>query len=597
MKTKKKTRTLALLLSLILLLGACGQTADERDKRDSDAGAGDSQQKENGEQTDNEPVDSETGYPEYLNLDSAYPIIKDEYEGTIKLKVAMVVNPETGEWENLWISKYLKDKYNIELDVEYIPSSAQSEKRSLMLNSGELPDMIWNMSLSTTDLVKYGQMEGLFLACDEYMDEALTPNILHYWTDDVRKICSAPDGHVYSLPKVNATAEEDYGYMPRMYINKAWLDGLHIEMPRTLDEFVDAMYAIKEADPAGVGSENLYPFGGGMTSNTLAWYLLNALGYGVPDDTDYGNLACLRDGEVVIPVYDMEVYKEFLKLMNQFWNDGIIDPNYFTMEATEINAQMNSGQTATYGDAPFISGISTWNEWDACYPLTSEWQTEPEVARPQTAFVGNCVISADTEYPELCMRLVDIFYNNETDCSAALWGGVPEGTEYAYDGYVLLGWDEEKRNFVHKDSEYPEEWKGNIWGYHLAYLNGIMPNFGAFDMHEAWVKLAADFGYDMPAKGVLDPSVPDDYWRLANEKNVQYLVDAYPRQYYVAPETSEQIRDLKTVIDPYVKEQVARFITGNRPLSETADFVKELETMGMEDLLNLYKDIYTVYNR
>ena len=36
-------------------------------------------------------------YPEYLNLESAYPVIKDEYAGTIKLRVAIATTATGGE--------------------------------------------------------------------------------------------------------------------------------------------------------------------------------------------------------------------------------------------------------------------------------------------------------------------------------------------------------------------------------------------------------------------------------------------------------------------------------------------------------------------
>lgn len=63
-------KVLALLLTLAVVLGLVACTpAEEEPTRDI-------------------PVNIED-YPEYLNLDSAYPVIKDEYAGTIKLKVAI----------------------------------------------------------------------------------------------------------------------------------------------------------------------------------------------------------------------------------------------------------------------------------------------------------------------------------------------------------------------------------------------------------------------------------------------------------------------------------------------------------------------------
>ena len=92
-------------------------------------------------------------------------------------------------------------------------------------------------------------------------------------------------------------------------------------------------------------------------------------------------------------------------------------------------------------------------------------------------------------------------------------------------------------------------------------------------------------------------TIPDHHWRASMAENVvPYVKDTFPTIYYVDAETSQRLTDLLTVIQPYVEEQTALFISGGRPLSETGDFVEELKGMGMEELLTIYKDIYTAYN-
>ena len=54
----------------------------------------------------------------------------------------------------------------------------------------------------------------------------------------------------------------------------------------------------------------------------------------------------------------------------------------------------------------------------------------------------------------------------------------------------------------------------------------------------------------------------------------------------------ERITALETVINPYAQEQVALFITGQRSLDEVDKFVEELKSMGMDELLEIYKSAY-----
>ena len=273
---KKKILSLFLVGALALgMLAGCG-SEEQQSEQNNDSS-------EEKQQSGTEVSDVDSEYPEYLNLDSAFPIIKDEYKGTIKLKVAIVQKEYGGEWDDLWISQYFRDKYNIEFEVESIMESALDDKKSLMFNSGELPDIMINMALTTNEIYQYGQEEGLLLACDEYINETLTPSIAKYFeNDEIRNACTTPDSHVYTLPRVTS---EKYAAVNayRMSINTAWLEELGLEMPRTLDEFTETLYTIKESDISGVGSENLYPLGGGIGNYSPVPYLLNAFGYVTTD--------------------------------------------------------------------------------------------------------------------------------------------------------------------------------------------------------------------------------------------------------------------------------------------------------------------------
>ena len=257
------------------------------------------------------------------------------------------------------------------------------------------------------------------------------------------------------------------------YIIKAWLDELGLDVPKTLDEYVAALYAMKEANISGVGSENIYPFSGGMNlngTNANTYFLLNALGYVTWDD--YGTEPALRNGEVVIPAYDLDTYQEFLKLMHQFKEDGIIAPNFFTTDSTESIARLQNGQSGIYYDEVHSTGYEKFADWVACYPLTSQWSAEPVTAIPNTIQMGGgFVISADTEYPELCMRVANLWFDNTTSDLRALWVGPGVDTEYDY-GYGIQTWDAEKETII----DVKERFKGlDAWTYIMQELVASIP--------------------------------------------------------------------------------------------------------------------------
>lgn len=586
----KKTfmKLLAFTLSVIMLLTsltACGQPSKPDETTPPSAPSSDSVE------TTTPPA---AEYPEYLNLDSAFPVIKDEYKDEITLSMVIRMDSKAKPWDEIWISKYLSDKYNITLDVEYVDSATWADRKSLMFAANELPDIMINLYMTASELVQYGVEEGQLLQMDQYMNETLTPNVLKYMTGSVKSMCTAPDGHIYTMPYLKNTAEPNNNSAARRFINNKWLQDLGIEMPRTLDEFVDALYAIKEADPAGVGSENLYPMGGGMETGATNLVLLNALGYINASLDSYGLKPALRDGEVVIPAYDMEVFQEYLKLMNQFYNDGIISPTYFTLDNTEINSMMNTGRTAMYYGAPYTPGNENWADYEAMYPLTSQWQTEPEIAEVEPASIGGFVISAETEHPELCMRIADMFFNNTDDYCSALYGGYGTDSEYSY-GFLAKEYNPETKAFAVNAEKTPENM--SAWNYTVMYLNGNVWNVGATQMPECIERFVAEVHGVPDHKEILDQS-GKNVWRASVEKNAMpYAVEGYPSVLYASADVVEQISYLETVITPYAKEQIALFITGKRDLSELDAFKAELESMGIEELLDIYTDLYNTYKQ
>lgn len=580
MKTKMKW--FALLLAGILMLSACSAPAAKVEET-----------KQSVVQTTEQAAqkDEVSMYPEYLNLDSAWPIIKDEHAGTIKLKAMIGQGANVEAWKDTWICQYLKGKYNVEFEVESVNPEAMAERKSLAFNSGDLPDIMINMNLSTTELYKYGVEEGLLLQMDQYINEDLTPDILRYMNSDNKQIrgnVTAPDGHIYTMPWVYSV--EDAGIFSKIFINKSWLDQLNLEMPRTLEEFTAAMYAMKAADLAGIGSENVYPFAQEMGANT--YYLLNALGYNTTDG--YGASPAIRDGKVVIPAYDVDVYKEFITLLNQYYKDGIVAPNFFQLENTENIGKLAGGQSGIYNMPVYAVGIENWADWYACYPLTSDYQKEADWPTPNVVNVGNFAVSADTKYPELCMMIANLTFNNSTDYNQALWLGTPEA-EYAYDF---------PQRYVTENGtlDWPELPNGmDSWTWLTTTFIGFQPAWGTIELPESGEKLAELYEGLVPSvKATVELAIErnngDMHYRATTAQNVMpYAGESFPAIYYVDSGTQDKINEYWTVIVPYIREQVALFIVGDRPLDEINKFASELEAMSIGEYVAIFEGIYRTF--
>lgn len=548
---------------------------------------------------------AEVNHPDYINYDSCLPIIKEGSEGEkITLKVAIAQDAVGGKWDDLWIKKFIEKYWNVNLEVEQIPAAGLTERVSLLFASGELPDLMINLGLTTSNIYMYGQEEGQLLKLDEYMDETLTPNILRRFEEhpDARSASTTPDGHIYTLPKVGES--DDGTTLNRICINKAWLDACGLEEPKTLDDFLNVLRAFKEKDPGNVGAENVIPLGGGyeVDNQNPGWYILNALGFNIGSESvdiyqNYGVRPALLDGEALLPA-GHPLFKDYLETMKTMFNEGLLSRNFFLLDSTEITGEMLNGYI---GVAPAkrvdTYGITDWKAWESLGALTSETNSEAQWFKPvSTEIVGNFAVSAKTQYPELCLRIADYYFSDEARIA---WIGPADGSEEAmgYLGRTKVSTAESVASKPFDSSRFPKGIDNN-WSYAVGCLT-FHPKFGAIDMFDSilyYHKVYHD-GEDADPS-VLNPEFPDHYFRLSGlEKLSDVLETGFPLFFYLDADDTYRLTELSTIIDPYVKEQAARFINGDRSLDEFDAYLSELDAMGFQEYQTIYQKVWENYQK
>ncbi len=548
---------------------------------------------------------AEVNHPDYINYDSCLPIIKEGSDGEkITLKVAIAQDAVGGKWDDLWIKKFIEKYWNVNLEVEQIPAAGLTERVSLLFASGELPDLMINLGLTTSNIYMYGQEESQLLKLDEYMDETLTPNILRRFEEhpDARSASTTPDGHIYTLPKLGES--DDGTTLNRICINKAWLDACGLEEPKTLEDFLNVLRAFKEKDPGNVGTENVIPLGGGyeVDSQNPGWYILNALGFNIGSESvdiyqNYGVRPALLDGEALLPA-GHPLFKDYLETMKTMFNEGLLSRNFFLLDSTEITGEMLNGYI---GVAPAkrvdTYGITDWKAWESLGALTSETNSEAQWFKPvSTEIVGNFAVSAKTQYPELCLRIADYYFSDEARIA---WIGPADGSEEAmgYLGRTKVSTAESVASKPFDSSRFPKGIDNN-WSYAVGCLT-FHPKFGAIDMFDSilyYHKVYHD-GEDADPS-VLNPEFPDHYFRLSGlEKLSDVLETGFPLFFYLDADDTYRLTELSTIIDPYVKEQAARFINGDRSLDEFDAYLSELDAMGFQEYQAIYQKVWENYQK
>lgn len=514
----------------------------------------------------------------------------------------------TNDIEDVWFFKYLAQKMNVDFELE---QTLETDQRiSLMFASDSVPDLVWGIRLSNNDVMVYGMQEGMLLNWKDLITPELMPNTYQAMQDypDAFTASTAPDGNIYTLPMITGssyyTNTGSFSAAIRMYINKDWMDACGItEIPTTLDEYLEVLRTFKEKDPMGLGENNIPLIGNQEKDKTFVW---NALGFHGTATQAYGTSFDLKDNQLVLPCYTEEA-KEFITFYNTLYNEGLISPDYFTLDQTAARGLMASGVCGVLGDSTLTAIGDAWPSWVALSPLTSDVNDVAVAAFNPGYSVGQLYASAYTEHPEVLARIVDYMYSDE----GALYYnyGPMKGTEETLG--VVDGWYYDENNRITTDKVVNGEFT-DISEYAYQYIKSYSSAPGRFDHYSQTA--AAMAGIEFPGKemtivdkltGAEIPSLimdvytddnNDGHWRITqSEAMTDHLTAVRLPDVYLTAEQNQRVADLSTVINDYVTAESAKFIVGTRPLSELDAYFEELKSLGIEEYIAIYQEAYAPF--
>ncbi|GHU79298.1 hypothetical protein FACS1894191_1800 [Clostridia bacterium] len=216
---------------------------------------------------------------------------------------------------------------NTEIDVSIMPVGDFNSKITVMLAGGTDIDVIWNMG--PTNAGMYDIIEqGAFLALDDYLAEyPAVKEAIDQTTWDTQV---SSDGKHYFFPNALAV------FVPfPIYYREDVFEELGIAIPTTMDEFTDALRAIKAGKP------DMIPFT--HSSLTSEWYFQNiyaAYGY------SHGWQPDPNDPTRIIPGVITDEYKEALSWLHLLRVEGLIDPDSMIAQGKRGSDTFKAGEAA-----------------------------------------------------------------------------------------------------------------------------------------------------------------------------------------------------------------------------------------------------------
>jgi len=571
---KRRNRRIAFVTAFMLLstliLGACSSKSGN-----PSAPAGSSSQSPQASASQS-PAQEELFTPV-----GTYPIVTKPL--TLKMfapQYASIENMDTNTY-----TKYVEEKTNINIEWDLVPDNALNDRKQLMLASGDYPEVILHGNLTKDEQMKYGK-QGVFLPLNDLIEQ-YAPNIkkaienLPYLKGSI----TAPDGNIYALPQINECYHCNYAM--KLWINKAWLDQLGLQMPTTTDEFYEVLKAFKERDPNNNGKKDEIPLTGSdeMWAGNIAAFLMNAFITDDYVDKDSGNFLFVRDGKVDLAA-NKEEWKQGLQYLNKLYEEGLIDPAAFTQNADAIQ-QLGNREPDNIMGAITTALISYAVSPDDKHPRHKDYVTLPPlkgpnglqqslnfagVSRSQFALTNK----ATKEQQIAAIRLVDFLFTEET---IVLQEHGPEGNSWrkATDGELGMDGKPAKYAFIPKAAEKTTHNDG--W-------EQIGPSLRTYQYRDSWMA-----PQDPLAEGAYEVRL-----KRESQKYEAYASDElYPSSVFIALEDTEIAAQLRTTIRDYIKSNMAQFITGSKDIDKDWDsYAKGFDGLQIERYIQIYQNAIAV---
>ena len=438
---------------------------------------------------------------------------------------------------------------NINITFDSVLSADLTEKRNLMLASGEYPDMLFKSGIGMGDLTKYGG-QGILIPLEDLIHEYM-PNLTAKLDEiDGWQYLTSPDGHIYSIPEISARGEINL-----FWLNKKWLDNLSLEEPKSMDDLYEVLKAFKEQDANGNGDpEDEIPF-----SLTQGDYLglLKYSGFSY----DEGSMCAVIDGKLTyVPTTDY--FREYVAYLAKLYQEGLLEQTSFTQGGEQQQATGQSGDV--YGSFWTMGAFLTVgrdNDDDYVVMTPFHEDTYPIITGIK---VGTMAITDACEHPEVLMAWADYLYSEEGGILA--WMGV-EGKTYQ----------------VADNGKW--EWMlGGEYGDDIATVRSSATIQGA----QNHPSIQPDFWFEMsPEVDADEVYLNNERQRIAGLGKVPLPMMAYTE------EDNAQIATFRADIDGYINQFIAQVCTGEVDLESGWDtYLETMEAMGASALAELHEKTY-----
>lgn len=438
---------------------------------------------------------------------------------------------------------------------ESISDAAQS--LNTMLASNELPDLIQGQMYLVTPLIAQGVYQPLDDLIDQY-----APNIQKFLKDypEAVNVGKGTDGQMYLIS--GTLGGEPGQTLPSMgfFMRKDWMEKLNLEVPTTLEEYKNVLYAFRNEDPNGNGKQDEIPYFSRESSIRTLLQLWGA----------HEVFYVASDGKVHFGKSETE-YRNALTDLSQWYADGIIDPEIFTRGSNARQDLLGND----IGGATIDWFASTGAVNDALREMVPNINFAA-IAPPKDVngtvkmdYGRNALhdyawgISSTCEDPVIAIKLMDFCFS---DTGSRLLASGIEGEDYTLADEKVVPTETALSN----DGGYPTYLRSIGASFEIGYYANL-------EGEKASMNTQAREGFELYEQS---DWIQKQFPKLAFTKEEQKVID-----------------DNMTNINSLVTEYEQSCMLGNQSVADTWEqHISNLNGMNLQEVLDAYNSAYARYN-
>jgi putative aldouronate transport system substrate-binding protein len=502
--------------------------------------------------------------------DSGFSLPLTETPVTLKMFIELdqgKIGVHYASYAEMLCFQEMAKRTNVTIEFIHPPAGLASEQLNLMLAAGDLPDLTyWNWNRVAGGPAKL-LADNIILPLNEYIEKL--PYLGKFLADNpaVDKEVKTDDGDYYCYPYIRKSDDFNavYGYM----IRKDWLDKLGLPVPETLDEWYSVLSAFRDKDPNGNGKKDESPLVS-MYSKEFEGLWSDAVRFFYGAWGKYDSFYAV-DGRVRMGAYEPE-YKDYLRVMHKWIDEGLIDPNFVTLDYVQIDAAMLNNISGT-----LRSGLSDLEKYAKAFnsenvvsgvPFPVLVKGNPAYNfQASPSFDGSgAALNPKSKNNETTARWMDYVYSEE---GSNLMNFGIEGQTYNWiDGYPQLV------DSIYKN---PKMTVSVALGRYAIGVSGF------------------PFANDVRVRKQRMLSIKPQHEAIAywNKSDISRILPVMT----FTPEESQELANIMSEVNTFVKEYTLSFLLGKRDIGREFDsYMNTLKSMGIERAISINQAALERYN-